>query len=57
MAPLCGDSRFGQLVVVVVVASSLRSSGWIPDGTGKWLKDDNVEFDSDEEEPPVISPP
>lgn len=36
---------------------SLKSSGWIPDGTGKWLKDDNVEFDSDEEEPPVISPP
>ncbi|CAJ0965717.1 unnamed protein product [Ranitomeya imitator] len=36
---------------------SLRSSGWIPDGTGKWVKDENVEFDSDEEEPPEIPPP
>ncbi|KAM4690249.1 sodium channel modifier 1-like [Rhinophrynus dorsalis] len=32
----------------------LRSSGWIPDGTGKWVKDENVEFDSDEEEPPAL---
>ncbi|XP_004618141.1 sodium channel modifier 1 isoform X1 [Sorex araneus] len=30
----------------------LRSSGWIPDGQGRWVKDANVEFDSDEEEPP-----
>lgn len=36
---------------------SLRSSGWIPDGAGKWVKDENVEFDSDEEEPPTMSPP
>ncbi|XP_073423110.1 sodium channel modifier 1 [Dendrobates tinctorius] len=36
---------------------SLRSSGWIPDGAGKWVKDENVEFDSDEEEPPPIPPP
>ncbi|KAG9480736.1 hypothetical protein GDO78_010156 [Eleutherodactylus coqui] len=36
---------------------SLRSSGWIPDGTGKWVKDENVEFDSDEEEPPAVPPP
>ncbi|XP_056402144.1 sodium channel modifier 1 [Hyla sarda] len=36
---------------------SMRSSGWIPDGTGKWVKDENVEFDSDEEEPPAVSPP
>ncbi|KAM9294564.1 sodium channel modifier 1-like [Gastrophryne carolinensis] len=35
----------------------LRSSGWIPDGTGKWVKDENVEFDSDEEEPPALPPP
>ncbi|XP_068109682.1 sodium channel modifier 1 isoform X2 [Hyperolius riggenbachi] len=34
----------------------LRSSGWIPDGTGKWVKDENVEFDSDEEEPPPMQP-
>ncbi|KAG8449981.1 hypothetical protein GDO86_016605 [Hymenochirus boettgeri] len=32
----------------------LKSSGWIPDGTGKWVKDENVEFDSDEEEPPSL---
>ncbi|XP_004689499.1 PREDICTED: sodium channel modifier 1 [Condylura cristata] len=33
---------------------SLRSSGWIPDGQGRWVKDENVEFDSDEEEPPGL---
>lgn len=32
------------------------SSGWIPDGSGKWVKDENVEFDSDEEEPPMLPP-
>ncbi|NWU92918.1 SCNM1 protein, partial [Upupa epops] len=34
----------------------LRSSGWIQDGSGKWVKDENVEFDSDEEEPPPLLP-
>ncbi|XP_077012163.1 sodium channel modifier 1 isoform X2 [Tamandua tetradactyla] len=34
---------------------TLRSSGWIPDGRGRWVKDENVEFDSDEEEPPDLS--
>ncbi|XP_037354886.1 sodium channel modifier 1 isoform X2 [Talpa occidentalis] len=33
---------------------TLRSSGWIPDGQGRWVKDENVEFDSDEEEPPGL---
>ncbi|XP_004632431.1 sodium channel modifier 1 [Octodon degus] len=33
---------------------TLRSSGWIPDGEGRWIKDENVEFDSDEEEPPGL---
>ncbi|XP_034553755.1 LOW QUALITY PROTEIN: sodium channel modifier 1 [Notolabrus celidotus] len=33
----------------------LKSNGWLQDRSGKWVKDDNVEFDSDEEEPP--SPP
>ncbi|XP_053770794.1 sodium channel modifier 1 isoform X4 [Desmodus rotundus] len=33
---------------------TLRSSGWIPDGRGRWVKDENVEFDSDEEEPPDV---
>ncbi|KAM6219111.1 sodium channel modifier 1 [Rhynchocyon petersi] len=33
---------------------TLRSSGWIPDGQGRWVKDENVEFDSDEEEPPDL---
>lgn len=27
------------------------SAGWKRDGFGKWYKDDNVEFDSDEEDP------
>lgn len=30
----------------------LLESGWIQDSTGKWIKDPNVEFDSDEDEPP-----
>ncbi|XP_060112336.1 sodium channel modifier 1 [Heteronotia binoei] len=30
----------------------LKSSGWIQESSGKWVKDENVEFDSDEEEPP-----
>ncbi|XP_019412451.1 PREDICTED: sodium channel modifier 1 [Crocodylus porosus] len=35
----------------------LRSSGWIQDPSGKWVKDENVEFDSDEDEPPAPTPP
>ncbi|CAO2599148.1 Sodium channel modifier 1 [Lemmus lemmus] len=31
-----------------------HSSGWVPDGQGRWIKDENVEFDSDEEEPPDL---
>ncbi|KAM6434480.1 sodium channel modifier 1-like [Liasis olivaceus] len=34
----------------------LKSSGWIQDGSGKWVKDENVEFDSDEEDPPMLPP-
>ncbi|XP_061872360.1 sodium channel modifier 1 isoform X2 [Colius striatus] len=34
----------------------LRSAGWIQDPSGKWVKDENVEFDSDEEEPPALLP-
>ncbi|XP_069734777.1 sodium channel modifier 1 isoform X1 [Phaenicophaeus curvirostris] len=34
----------------------LRSAGWIQDGSGKWVKDENAEFDSDEEEPPALLP-
>ncbi|NXP24888.1 SCNM1 protein, partial [Scytalopus superciliaris] len=34
----------------------LRSSGWIQDPSGKWVKDGNAEFDSDEEEPPALPP-
>nr|XP_056708490.1 sodium channel modifier 1 [Euleptes europaea] len=34
----------------------LKSSGWIQDGSRKWIKDENVEFDSDEEEPPALPP-
>lgn len=33
---------------------ALRSSGWVPDGRGRWIKDENAEFDSDEEEPPGL---
>ncbi|XP_042743887.1 sodium channel modifier 1 [Lagopus leucura] len=34
----------------------LRSAGWIQDPSGKWVKDENAEFDSDEEEPPALLP-
>ncbi|XP_063001693.1 sodium channel modifier 1 [Elgaria multicarinata webbii] len=32
----------------------LKSAGWVQDGSGHWVKDENVEFDSDEEEPPAL---
>ncbi|XP_070565332.1 sodium channel modifier 1-like isoform X2 [Ptychodera flava] len=35
----------------------MKSSGWIMDHrSGKWVKDENAEFDSDEEEPPLHPP-
>ncbi|XP_066065200.1 sodium channel modifier 1-like isoform X2 [Chamaea fasciata] len=34
----------------------LRSRGWLQDPAGNWVKDENVEFDSDEEEPPPLPP-
>lgn len=34
----------------------LKSDGWIQDRSGQWIKDETVEFDSDEEEPPSLSP-
>lgn len=33
----------------------LLESGWIQNENGKWEKDPNVEFDSDEDEPPTFS--
>lgn len=30
------------------------SQGWIQDRSGTWVKDENVEFDSDEEDPPSL---
>lgn len=32
------------------------SQGWLQDRSGQWVKDENVEFDSDEEEPPSPAP-
>lgn len=34
----------------------LKSAGWLQDRSGHWVKDENVEFDSDEEEPPSLAP-
>uniref|UniRef100_A0A3Q4AHL7 Sodium channel modifier 1 n=1 Tax=Mola mola TaxID=94237 RepID=A0A3Q4AHL7_MOLML len=34
----------------------LKSQGWLQDRSGRWVKDENVEFDSDEEEPPSLAP-
>lgn len=38
------------------VCLSVCSAGWIQDPSGKWVKDENAEFDSDEEEPPALLP-
>lgn len=35
--------------------SVCHSDGWVQDRSGQWIKDENVEFDSDEEEPPSLS--
>ncbi|KAF7662511.1 hypothetical protein LDENG_00234210 [Lucifuga dentata] len=35
----------------------LKSNGWLQDRSGRWVKDEAVEFDSDEEEPPPPPPP
>ncbi|RVE63181.1 hypothetical protein OJAV_G00163640 [Oryzias javanicus] len=34
----------------------LKSNGWLQDRSGRWVKDENVEFDSDEEAPPSLAP-
>ncbi|KAF1388435.1 hypothetical protein PFLUV_G00090150 [Perca fluviatilis] len=34
----------------------LKSDGWLPDRSGQWVRDENVEFDSDEEEPTSLAP-
>ncbi|KAM9309657.1 sodium channel modifier 1 [Pholidichthys leucotaenia] len=34
----------------------LKSDGWVQDRNGLWVKDENVEFDSDEEEPASLDP-
>ncbi|XP_051813038.1 sodium channel modifier 1 isoform X2 [Acanthochromis polyacanthus] len=35
----------------------LKSDGWLQDPSGQWIKDENVEFDSDEEEPVSLAAP
>ena len=47
--------NFLNLFSWFILFSVICSSGWIPDGQGRWVKDENVEFDSDEEEPPDLS--
>ncbi|XP_029959716.1 sodium channel modifier 1 [Salarias fasciatus] len=32
----------------------LKSDGWLQDRSGRWVKDENVEFDSDEDEPASV---
>uniref|UniRef100_A0A3B4AI37 Sodium channel modifier 1 n=1 Tax=Periophthalmus magnuspinnatus TaxID=409849 RepID=A0A3B4AI37_9GOBI len=47
-----------QLYILFYLQHKIRkttcNAGWIQDRSGQWLKDDNVEFDSDEEEPPSL---
>ncbi|KAM9806499.1 sodium channel modifier 1 [Syngnathus typhle] len=33
----------------------LKSDGWLQDRCGRWVKDEGVEFDSDEDEPPSLA--
>ncbi|XP_077432400.1 sodium channel modifier 1 [Vanacampus margaritifer] len=33
----------------------LKSGGWLQDPSGRWVKDGDVEFDSDEDEPPSLA--
>ncbi|XP_051922466.1 sodium channel modifier 1 [Hippocampus zosterae] len=33
----------------------LKSDGWLQDTSGRWVKDGDVEFDSDEDEPPLLT--
>ncbi|KAG9345306.1 hypothetical protein JZ751_009852 [Albula glossodonta] len=35
----------------------LKSAGWLQDKNGSWVKDENVEFDSDEDQPVPLPPP
>ncbi|XP_056457548.1 sodium channel modifier 1 [Gadus chalcogrammus] len=35
----------------------MKSDGWLQDRSGQWVKDENVEFDSDSDEPPPSAPP
>ncbi|NWI67125.1 SCNM1 protein, partial [Todus mexicanus] len=45
--PSCSEGRLSLPRSV-----SVPSAGWIQDRSGKWVKDENAEFDSDEDEPP-----
>uniref|UniRef100_A0A3B4AJ01 Sodium channel modifier 1 n=1 Tax=Periophthalmus magnuspinnatus TaxID=409849 RepID=A0A3B4AJ01_9GOBI len=54
-APLLAQTRklthHALLRTVPYNSCHRKTAGWIQDRSGQWLKDDNVEFDSDEEEP------
>ncbi|KAG8009756.1 Sodium channel modifier 1 [Nibea albiflora] len=43
-------------LLIFSASLSFFSEGWLQDRSGKWVKDENVEFDSDEEEPPSLDP-
>uniref|UniRef100_A0A8C3J2M0 Sodium channel modifier 1 n=1 Tax=Calidris pygmaea TaxID=425635 RepID=A0A8C3J2M0_9CHAR len=51
-----GDPVTSRLSLSPSVRPSVPSAGWIQDRSGKWVKDENAEFDSDEDEPPVLLP-
>ena len=47
---MCKYERFFLLCLFL-------SNGWLRDRSGQWVRDENVEFDSDEEEEaPSLSP-
>lgn len=43
-------------IIILLYFFLYFSSGWLQDRSGKWVKDENVEFDSDEEEPTLLPP-
>uniref|UniRef100_A0A8D0FPE9 Sodium channel modifier 1 n=1 Tax=Strix occidentalis caurina TaxID=311401 RepID=A0A8D0FPE9_STROC len=57
LGPLgAGNPVTSRLSLPPSVHPSVPSAGWIQDHSGKWVKDENAEFDSDEDEPPALLP-
>lgn len=59
--PLLMELKLSVTVIIVLFIMQCLfyyffSDGWVRDRNGQWVKDENVEFDSDEEEPAPLVP-